>query len=834
MTHPRKVSRRTALMAAAALGAAPHAPAFGQTRAGQERSPAPGITVIRDDWGTPHVYADTRRELFFGYGYSIAEDRLFQLDMARRSFTGRVAEVLGPDWIEHDRSVRSSADQGSIRSQYDALPHQERDIFEGYADGVNAHIDEVLADRESRLPKQYHDSGFDPSGWSGMDVVMIFVGTMAHRYSDGTQQLDNLATLRDLVARHGERTGKALFEQIVWRDDPKAPTTIPPSQPEEAGPAHFPLGIDPRQSELPVVAVAPNPRSATGPSMNPAEAMLAGFAAAGTGQQGPARFSNAWLIGGAKSASGGSILVNGPQFGFFQPAYTYSIGLHGAGFDLVGNTPFGYPAVLFGHNGDIAWGSTAGLGATVDLYAERLNPDDSREYSFDGAYRRMAERTEIIAVRGQEPVEITVRSTVHGPVIASDPDAGVAYSKKRSWAGYELDSLLGWIDSTRARSWPAWLAQAARNATTINWYYADRGNIGYVHTGKYPRRHPAADPRLPVPGTGEWEWRGLHPFSWNPKVFNPAQGYLANWNNKPAPGYEGSELWSSADRVREIDDLLRDRAELTPQQAWDIIRETSTVDVNARYFRHHLRDSVAPMPEGSREARAVRLLEEWNGSHVDSDGDGRHDHPGAAIMRAWLGRMIERTLAGDLPPATYQRFSDSGYLDSPADVASVNVGSGTRLVHNALLGPESGIAQHFDFFHGRDPLTVVREALSAALDDLEAAFGPDMAAWLPPVVPTLFDSRNFVGVPQSGADEAIERGTFLNRGSENNMIALEPAGVTAVEVAAPGQSGFVAPDGSTTRHYRDQLPLFFDFSHKPVRFTHHEVLGHHESIRRLR
>ncbi|ENP5670149.1 penicillin acylase family protein, partial [Shigella sonnei] len=70
------------------------------------------------------------------------------------------------------------------------------------------------------------------------------------------------------------------------------------------------------------------------------------------------------------------------------------------------------------------------------------------------------------------------------------------------------------------------------------------GNIGYVHTGAYPDRQSGHDPRLPVPGTGKWDWKGLLPFEMNPKVYNPLSGYIANWNNSPQKDYPASDLFA--------------------------------------------------------------------------------------------------------------------------------------------------------------------------------------------------------------------------------------------------------------------------------------------------
>lgn len=106
--------------------------------------PQDRITIIRDAYGVPHVYAKTTQDLFTGYGYVIAEDRLFQMEMARRSVTGTVAEVLGEAYVNHDVSTRSLFDPQDIQRQIDALGADDLAILQGYADGFNRRIDEAL------------------------------------------------------------------------------------------------------------------------------------------------------------------------------------------------------------------------------------------------------------------------------------------------------------------------------------------------------------------------------------------------------------------------------------------------------------------------------------------------------------------------------------------------------------------------------------------------------------------------------------------------------------------------------------------------------------------
>ncbi|EMU6085254.1 penicillin acylase family protein, partial [Shigella sonnei] len=101
-------------------------------------------------------------------------------------------------------------------------------------------------------------------------------------------------------------------------------------------------------------------------------------------------------------------MVNGPQFGWYAPAYTYGIGLHGAGYDVTGNTPFAYPGLVFGHNGVISWGSTAGFGDDVDIFAERLLAEKPGYYLHNGKWVKMLSREETITVKNGQAETFTV------------------------------------------------------------------------------------------------------------------------------------------------------------------------------------------------------------------------------------------------------------------------------------------------------------------------------------------------------------------------------------------------------------------------------------------
>lgn len=820
---------------------------------GWPTSGAPGsgmgteVVVKRDAWGMPHVYADSVYALFYGYGHAVAQDRLFQMEMARRSTQGRVAEVLGEKFVAFDRSIRANFWPQSIRDQIDRLPAADRDILEGYAAGMNAWLDAVRRQPDRLMPRQFADFGFQPEPWTAYDVAMVFVGTMANRFSDANTEIDNLALLTALKDRHGAVRGQQAFDQLKWVIDLQAPTTVAPEDGRYAVPldqsARLSYALPRYDGEPPALArlakTADGSLMHGGPDAHKRQ-LLAQLESGGmTGQAGFPSASNIWIVGAQRSRGASAILVNGPQFGWFSPAYTYGIGLHGAGFDVSGNTPFAYPCVLFGHNGTIAWGSTAGFGDGVDIFVEKLDAADPTRYWHRGRWLRMEERVETIQVKGAAAVRFEVYRTVHGLVVTVDPAQGVAYAKARTWEGRELESLMGWVRQGQATDWKGWLAQAERNALTINWYYADvRGNIGYAHTGKYPRRRAGHDRRLPVPGTGEMDWEGLLPFATNPQVYNPRRGYIANWNNSPIRGYPNPDplflSWGRADRLHEIEERLASTPTIDAEGMWALLKPTSLADVNRRYFLPVLEKAVATLAAGDARRALVDGLRGWDGLASDEDRDGFYDHPGPAVMDAWLQAMLRLTLADDVPGDLSRFFLATGYPTAAAPpVGSINVQPGVKVLYQALLGGQASVPQRFDFFNGHDPLEVTREALGAASQALQRAYGAEPARWRVPVARNRFQASNFFGVPQAGEAEVAQTHVAMNRGTENNLSVLRADGISAWDVVAPGQSGFVAPDGRRDQHHADQLDPYDRFSRKPVWHAVQDVDRNAASVERL-
>ena len=264
---------------------------------------------------------------------------------------------------------------------------------------------------------------------------MVWVQTMANRFSQSSSELANLQVLKSLQAKNGDREGQATLRPagVRGKEDPGAPTTVPRA--ESASPNDEPHAMS-QEAELSDVTQAlpdanltrmKNAGGGTWPHVNPDA-------------------SNLWITGRQRTVGANSVLLNGPQFQWFNPSYVFGIGLHGAGYDFAGNTPFAVPG------GDLRHQQHHRLGR------HRRPPEPRRRLPREAAsdrldagicsavsYRDMTVRTEIIKVKGAADVRHDVLSTVHGFVTSVDEANRSAYSKKRSWSGLEIRSLMAWV-----------------------------------------------------------------------------------------------------------------------------------------------------------------------------------------------------------------------------------------------------------------------------------------------------------------------------------------------------------------------------------------------------
>lgn len=788
--------------------------------------------IVRDKYGVPHIYGADVPDAFFGYGYAVAEDRLFQLEMRRRQATGQLAAVLGAvkipsaaggaaalDPVAEDLKNLRDYDPVSLKKQYDGLPPNEQDLIKAYVAGVNARIREVVQSNGKLLPKPFVDlwgpelARTELRPWTLDDMLAATTNALSSytSHSEAERNAGLYAALKKKYATHDDpNRGLAVFNTLLWVNDRYAPTTMDDNPVIKLSQGAVPQS-EPVVSPEHAVAVNVVPTGVT-PALEPEAATT----------------SMAILVGKAKTG-GPSIQLNGPQPGWFLPSYFYAVGLHAPGYDVVGHAPGGLLAITTGDNGRIAWGSTAAGGDHTTVFQEQLNPDKT-QYAIQGGFAKVLAEPAVLRVKGEkEPRKLTLYRTHRGPFI-TPLDAPVVYSKQNLWKGHELTSVMAWQRATQAKDWATFHAEGQRMAMGYNWYYSDKdGNIGWLFGGYFAKdrtRQGGTDPRLPAIGKdGEIEGRT---YANEIYVFNPPSGYLVNWNNKPKADYANMDLhiprWAQGDRANILADLMRQRAQvqkpITQDDVLQIYRKATTTDVNHYHFGPLLkRIDPALVAKADKETQqALELLRRWDGARVPGPDGKFYASAAVPIFQAWLDQLVQMTVGGLLARDDFPSWGMyTGTLQLPYMKNSVNLSMGSKIALRGLqarMGLRADDLPAFDVLQGQDPGALMLTALQAAVAKLKNSTPGAIDSWRQPMVQQTFFPENYEGVPTASSTERPALVTSANRGAMQRLAIGNAARIQSADANPPGTAADPA-----SPHYKDQLQLYGDWGFKPLPLT---------------
>ena len=724
----------------------------------------PGLTaetrVWRDAYGVPHVFAPSLDDAARAVGYLHASERLFQMEIQRRAGQGRIAEILGPDFVGVDRFIRTLDFHSLAESSFKALSPWAQARLQAYADGVNA----FLETHKDALPPEFLILGDKPEPWRPADTLV----------SGKLMSLD-LSVNYKLEALRAHLQQKLSPEQARWLFPmPQAdwPVTTSPvagaSHAELDGPAD-PLG-----------ALRPWRRGA----------------------------SNEWVVSGSRTVTGKPILANDPHLEIGAPILWYLARIVTPEGSMKGATVPGFPGVLIGQNDRIAWGVTNACTTVQQLFVETIDPANADQYLTPDGPKPFATRDETIHVKGAADVALRVRATRHGPVL-SDVDAdlaalagpGKAMALAYTGLGAEDTSAESFLSLDAAHNWDEFLAALRLDqAPTFNFVYADvSGDIGFISAGLVPLRK-SGDGLAPADGaSGEMDWIGTIPFEQWPQLHNPQAGFAFNANNAVFTD-DRQALFG-----RDCEEAFRARR---IQQFFDAIDKHS-LDASAAMQADHLSLAAKELlpflkratPSDERARQALALLAGWDGV-MDKDRAEPLIFTAfmAALHRIMLVDKLGLSMSEKGPFAATTLISlmrdHPSWCDKPGEPDPDCRATLARALDEGLaLAVKRDGADMSQWKWGHEHIALLQHQVYSRIP--------------------LLDRLSDLSTPSSGGFYTLDRGGGFEAPADQPFARTQGAGFRGVyDLADPDKSRFVIATGESghifSPHYRDLAALWID------------------------
>jgi len=749
------------------------------------------VVIHRDERGIPYVEAQNDEDLYFGQGYATAADRLWQMDLFRRTARGELAEVLGPGpnnlVLDQDKHYRTYGFSQAAEAEVAHASPRARAILGAYARGVNAYA--ASLDPKS-MPSEFQILRYSFRPWTPADsfvVVKIFFEALSN-----TWRLDIMRQALSVLP--AEKRAELLpeispIDVLVFGKDTQSRAQPASTKPEPVSPEALE-----KLAHNEAIAAAALDRIGFH-----TDALAA---------------SNNWVVSGKRTASGKPLLANDPHLRPTAPSIWHMVHLSAPGVRVAGVATAGLPSVILGHNDRIAWGFT-NVGPDVqDLYVEKFDPNNPKRYQTASGWQDAIVRREEIKVRKgfasseHDIVTHEVTVTRHGPIIFEG--GGKRYALRWTALDPTKNNADYPYELNRARNWKEFnSALESFTAPTQNIVYADvDGNIGYRTAGVVPIRR-SGDGSVPYDGsTDAGEWTSYIPIAKLPTLFNPPSGIIVTANQRIVGTdypYFLTYSWAQPYRARRILDLLNEKPKLSTEDFRQILGDVYSIA--GVFFTREVIKLLRPKLTPSDEKLRATLdeFEKWDG-RVNGESTVA---PIASQMRlAFRSKILSAALGQELV-----RNYQWGNFDTTLD----------RILKDQ---PSAWLPKEFSSY-----ADLLRACYDEAISNLTRSLGPDQTKWTwgdlakarfphalgsAPLVGALFTVPPF---PQNGTGGLI--GATVNVGSGVSMrLIADPSdwdktqqGITLGESGSP-----------KSPHWSDQLADWRAVTPREFPFTQAAVL----------
>ena len=573
------------------------------------------VTVYRDTFAIPHIYARNEPDLYRVTGYLMAQDRLWQMDLIRRATQGRLSEIFGEEYVNTDLFLRALRIPEKSKQVYHDLSQENVNAFEAFADGVTQYMEQNI----HTLPPEFAILAYNPDPWEPHHSINI-IGYMAWDLAGGAYSTE------------------VLLYQILQKLEPAQAGCLIPHIDEREVLVYPQFKLEPQIMETDQWLIS---------HLNRLDALgIKVFSG-----------SNNWVVSGKKSETGKPLFANDMHLGLSAQGIWYQMHhIVNGSVNVTGIGVPGAPYIVAGHNERIAWGLTNMYVDDIDLYLETLNPDNPNEYRLDGEWKSLDIRQEIIHIKGGDSIILENKFTHRGPIISGFKSLNQAISMK--WIGNEYSNEARAIYLlNRAGNWEEFKdAIKTFNVISQNFAYADvDGNIGLYSAGGVPiRKGPAY---LILRGdTSAFDWKGRVPFEQLPHTFNPKSGYVASANNKIVgnnyPYYIGS-YFSEGYRMSRIMELLESKDMFSMEDF-----ETIQADQVSHMVKRWLPDILNVLQNvelNELETTGFDILKHWDMNYAT-------DAAGPLIFEKFYFQMVKNLLQDELGQDLFVDYANNGKL----------------------------------------------------------------------------------------------------------------------------------------------------------------------------
>ena len=737
-------------------------------------------TVFFDDFGVPHIYANSQKDAMIALGYVHAQDRLWQMELMRRIAPGRLSEIFGSKALKSDLffaglGIDENSEKAIAKIDKNSQTYQ---LALAYVDGINQYI------AEGKTPVEFEILGIKKEKFTVKDVYNTF-GYMAFSFAMA-QKTDPLITdIRDNLGSD--------YLKDFCLDGSLSTTQIKIFEGK---------AIEYNEISKSMASVLNN---------SPVPQFIG---------------SNSWVIAPNKTKNGKVIFANDPHIGFSQPCTWYEAHIVVPNYEMYGYYLAGTPFPLLGHNRDYAYGLTMFENDDVDLYQEAENPNNKNQYQTAKGFQDYKIRKETIKVKDSSEVVLKIRETQHGPIMNDllNEINGVK-PIAMSWIFTQqnnqiLEALYTISHSKNLKDFRKGVSLIA--APGLNIMYGDaKGNIAWNTSGKLYKLDKSVNPNFILNGAnGIDDKKEFLDFSKNPHAINPIWNYVYSANNQPeaVEGYLYPGYYLPEDRAKRISGLLEPKNNWTKKDVGQMMNDnTSSV---ATSIVSDLILALNNQSLSANENQALSILKKWNGSNNLKD-------LAPTIYNKWIYSYLKNTFQDELGEDDFKLLLTTNCIKQIIAPQIKNENSVWWDNVNTKSKKETRVE-------------IINKSFHEAIKALENQLGKEVNSWTWNRVHTLEHQHPLGKVPGlkwlfnvgsfevPGSAEVINNLMFDFTDTGKYIVKAGPSTRRVIDFSDIENSMSILPTGQSgnpfSKHYNDQAEMYNSGKFRKMKLNKAEII----------